>query len=136
MNKIIELDPDFDLFSISPEDLLDQLGLSGLTIDELLSRLKTGALEIKKAWETKLYQEQPDGMKQFHGLGKKHAPTAYAVYDLLRRADKEPRMTVYLISNRTRSVECSPNSVIFWDNTDVIYGLFKALEKDGYYAST
>ena len=124
-----------DLNDISPKDLVNRLGLSNLSIDHLLILLKNGALEIKEAWKTKLYQTQPDGKKKFHALGKKYSPIAFRIYDLLRKKEKEPRMTIYLISNRTKSSECHPDTIIFWDNTDVIYGLFKSLEKDGYYAS-
>jgi hypothetical protein len=126
---------DLDFHSISPEDVLDQLGLSGLSIDQLLPFLKKAALEIKEAWDTKLYRERPNGMKKFLSLKKKHAPIAYAIYELLRKADKEPRMTVYLISNRAHSVTASPDTVVFWEHEDLIFGLCKSLKKDGYYAS-
>lgn len=125
-----------NLNDISPEELMDRLGLSNLTIDKLLTLLKNGALEIKEAWKNKLFDTQPDGMKEFHALGKKYSPIAFKIYDLLRKEKKEPRMTVYLISSRTMSSGVFPDTVIFWDNTDVIFGLFKSLEKDGYYGST
>ncbi len=121
---------------ISPEDLMDILGLSNLTIDELLKLLKDGALEIKEAWRIKLYYTEPDGKKKFYELGKKYSPVAFKIYDLLRKGNKEPRMPIFLISNRLMLGRYYPDTVSFWDNTDIIYGLFKSLKEDGYYASS
>jgi hypothetical protein len=143
-NKIIEIDININLDDIlplnlndiSPEVLLDLLGLSNLTFEELLTLLKKGAFEIKEAWKTKLYHIPPDGMQKFHAIGKKYSPIAFKTYDLLRKEKKEPRMTIYVISQRAITSACLPDTVIFSNNSDVIYGLFKALEKDGYYAST
>lgn len=126
----------FNLNDISPEDLLDRLGLSNQPIDKLLILLKKGALEIKETWDTKSFQDSPVGMANFHAIGKKYSPVAFKVYDLLRIDGKEPRMTISLITSRALPSGDTPDTVLFWNHADMIFGLYKTLKMDGFYGST
>lgn len=133
-NEIIELDYDFNLDAISPQDLLVSLGLSQLSTEELLALLKRGAGEASLAFQTGLFQKGPEGMKAYHGIGKKYSPIAYALFDRFLRRNEEPRLPTYLAVNRSRSTRGgSPDMVEFWADPDAIMGLYEALRKDGYY---
>src|ERR1700735_3806799 len=116
---------------VSPEDVFDNLGLIDLTLEDLLDLLKTGALEIRQAWDDRLFSG--DSRQAYHDLGRYFAPIALAIYDRLANERKEPRIPTYLAVNRYRSTECPPNGILFWADTDAITGLFESLQKDGYY---
>lgn len=128
-DEILELDLDFDLTNISPEDLVDSLGISDCTIEYLLELLKRGAFTAKLG----LQGFDSLDMKEYHGIGKRYAPIAYAIYQRLLDKGEEPRISAYLAVNRFRSTECSPDTAIFWADPDAIRGLYESLEKDGYY---
>jgi len=129
-NKILEID--FDFANISPEDLIDSLGIPDCTIEDLLELLKQGADSATIMIQNFDRRE----MKEYNGIGKRYAPVAFAIYGRLLRKHKEPRLPIYLVTNRCQSCDCGPNTVIFWDDPDIIVGLYESLEKDGYYASS
>lgn len=131
-DEILELDLDFDLTQISPDEVLDSLGLSDATMEELLDLLKKGAEEAK----TGLANFTRSHMREYHGIGKRHAAIAFAIYDRLMKKDEEPRIPTRLAVNRFKSTGCFPDTIIFWNDPDSIRGLYESLEKDGYYASS
>lgn len=131
-NKFLELDLDFDLTDISPEDVLDSLGISEATTEELLDLLQKGGKEAI----TGLQNFSRENILDYHGIGMRYAPIAYAIYDRLFAKGEEPRIPTYLAVNRFQSTDCTPDTIIFWNDPDAIRGLYLSLEKDGYYGRT
>ncbi len=128
--SILELDLDFDLTTIFPDEVLDSLGLSDATMEELLSLLKKGNEEAK----TGLENFRGKIKLEYHGIGKRYAAVAFAIYDRLMDKNEEPRISTYMAVNRFKSTGCLPDTIIFWNDPDAIRGLYESLEKDGYYA--
>lgn len=130
-NEILELE-DFNLEVVSPEDVVESLGLKNCSTELLLNLLKKGAESAKIILQS---FDRAD-MKEYYGIGKRYSPVAFEVYDRLFKQGKEPRILTYLAVNRHSSTCCKPDTIIFWDDPDAIRGLYESLEKDGYYASS
>jgi hypothetical protein len=135
-NEIIELDSGFDLTNIYPEVVLDSLGLSDLTLEDLLNCLKRGAHEVDAAFKAHIWEKEKNGMETYHELGLRYAAVAFAIYDRLFKKLEEPRLPTFLSVSRYQSAKCYPSAIKFWDDPDMIKGLYESLEKDGYYADT
>ena len=131
-NKIRWIDFDFDLENILPDELIESLGLTELSLESLLDYIKQGAFEVEEAWNTRRFSK-PEGMEAYHLIGRRYAPIAFAVYDRLFKKGQEPRLSTYLAVNRFKSTQSHPDTVIFWCDPDAIKGLYECLEKDGYY---
>jgi hypothetical protein len=72
----------------------------------------------------------------YHNIGKQYAAVAFTIYDRLMKRNEEPRLPTYLAVNRFKSNRQHPDTILFWNDPDVIRGLYESLEKDGYYASS
>lgn len=131
-NKLIELDRDFDLESICPNELIKNLGLSRCSTEELLALLEKGAIAAKIL----LQSFDSCDMKEYYDIGKRYSPVAYALFDRLFKQGKEPRLGTHLAVNLYLTTKCEPNTVLYWNDPDAIQGLYKSLELDGYYASS
>lgn len=129
-NEILELDLDFDLQNVLPDDVVESLGLKKCKIESLLLLLKKGADSVKIT----LQDFDRNDMRYYHGIGKRYAAIAYEIYNRLFDKCKEPRLRTRLVTNRYSSTECHPDTIIFWADPDLIWGLYESLEKDGHYA--
>jgi len=131
-NEILELDLDFDLQNVDPDDVVESLGLKECSMDRLLSLLKQGADSAKITLQN--FDRSKD-MQYYHGIGKRYASCAYEIYNRLFKNAKEPRLRARLACNRYSATSCHPDTIIFWADPDLICGLFESLEMDGYYVS-
>jgi hypothetical protein len=129
-SEILEPDLDFVLENTSPEDILNFMGIPGLSMEQLLDSLKIGAIAAIRM----LQNYDPKYLKDYHALGKKYAPVAYAIFTHLSGKDRQPRLPVWMVANRFEGCGCYPNSIKFWGDPDLISGLYQSLEKEGYYA--
>lgn len=118
----------FNLDEISPDELIEQIGVAKFSIGELLYSIREGAQEVKYALER-------EDNARYWEVGSVYAPSAYALYQRLSSKGEEPRISIHLATNRFQSTKRHPTTIHFWADPDAILGLYESLEADGYYVS-
>lgn len=113
-----------DLDEFSSNEIIDKVGVTKFSIEELLWTIWEGSEGIKYALERRDY-------RQYNEAALRCSPNAC---ELFRRLSEKGEQCLSHLVNENHFH--SPTEIKFWIFPDMIISLYESLKNGGYYAST